>query len=26
VVLQAPGVEGLPCPYRNSQVMVCRVE
>lgn len=26
VVLQAPGVDGLPCPYRNSQVMVCRVE
>jgi hypothetical protein len=26
VVLQAPGVEGLPCPYRNPQVVVCRVE
>ena len=26
VVLQAPGVEGLPCPYRNAQVVVCRVE
>jgi hypothetical protein len=26
VVLQVPGVEGLPCPYRNAQVMVCRVE
>jgi hypothetical protein len=26
VVLQAPGVDGLQCPYRNSQVMVCRVE
>ena len=26
VVLAAPGVEGLPCPYRNSQVAVCRVE
>ena len=26
VVLQAPGVDGLSCPYRNSQVMVCRVE
>ena len=26
VVLQAPGVEGLPCPYRNAAVVVCRVE
>jgi hypothetical protein len=26
VVLQVPGVDGLPCPYRNVQVMVCRVE
>ena len=26
VVLQVPGVDRLPCPYRNSQVMVCRVE
>jgi len=26
VVLAAPGVEGLSCPYRNSQVMICRVE
>ncbi len=26
VVLVAPGVAGLPCPYRNSQVVVCRVE
>ncbi len=26
VVLQASGVDGLPCPYRNPQVMVCRVE
>jgi len=26
VVLQVPGVEGLACPYRNSEVMVCRVE
>jgi hypothetical protein len=26
VVLQVPGVEGLSCPYRNAQVMVCRVE
>lgn len=26
VVLQTPGVSGLPCPYRNSQVMVCSVE
>jgi Dolichyl-phosphate-mannose-protein mannosyltransferase len=26
VVLQAPGVEGLPCPYRSPQVVVCRVE
>jgi len=26
VVLAAPGVAGLPCPYRNSQAMVCRVE
>ena len=26
VVLAAPGVEGLPCPYQNPQVMVCRVE
>jgi hypothetical protein len=26
VVLQTPGVSGLPCPYSNSQVMVCRVE
>ncbi|MGA2355924.1 MAG: glycosyltransferase family 39 protein [Terriglobales bacterium] len=26
VVLQAPGVDSLPCPYRNSQVIVCRVD
>ncbi len=26
VVLQMPGVDGLSCPYRNAQVMVCRVE
>jgi len=26
VVLAAPGVDGLPCPHQNSQVMVCRVE
>ncbi|MGA7630375.1 MAG: hypothetical protein WCB11_06390, partial [Terriglobales bacterium] len=26
VVLQTPGVDGLPCPYRNPQVMVCRLE
>jgi hypothetical protein len=26
VVLQSPGVAGLPCPYQNSQVMVCQVE
>jgi hypothetical protein len=26
VVLQAPGVSGLPCPYENRAVMVCRVE
>jgi len=26
VVLTAPGVEGLSCPYRNAQVVVCRVE
>ena len=26
VVLQVPGVAGLQCPYRNPQVMVCRVE
>jgi hypothetical protein len=26
VVLPVPGVKDLPCPYQNSQVMVCRVE
>jgi hypothetical protein len=26
VVLQAPGVDGLSCPYRNPQVLVCRVD
>jgi hypothetical protein len=26
VVLQSPGVDGMPCPYRNAQVIVCRVE
>lgn len=26
VVLQAPDDKGLPCPYRNDRVMVCRVE
>jgi len=26
VVLVSPGIEGLPCPYRNSQVLVCQVE
>jgi hypothetical protein len=26
VVLATPGVEGMPCPYRNQQVVVCRVE
>lgn len=25
VVLQAPGVAGMDCPYRNSAVMVCRL-
>jgi len=25
-VLTEPGVEGLSCPYRNPQVLVCRVE
>jgi hypothetical protein len=25
VVLQAPGVSGLDCPYRNSTVLVCRL-
>ena len=26
VVLAAPGVAGLPCPFRNAEVVVCRVE
>lgn len=26
VVLQAPAVDGLLCPYTNSQVLVCRVD
>jgi len=26
VVLQAPGRAGLTCPYRNSAVVVCRIE
>ncbi len=26
VILPVPGEEGLPCPYRNWQVVVCRVE
>ena len=26
VVLQGPGEDGLSCPYRNAQVVVCRVE
>ncbi|MGA2434370.1 MAG: DUF6798 domain-containing protein [Bryobacteraceae bacterium] len=26
VVLQQPGVAGLPCPYRNPAVQVCRVD
>jgi len=26
VVLAAPGVAGLPCPFRNPEVVVCRVE
>ncbi len=26
VVLEAPGVAGLPCPYRSPQVVVCQVE
>jgi hypothetical protein len=26
VILPVPGEEGLPCPYRNRQVVVCRVE
>ena len=26
VVLEAPGAEGLPCPFRNAEVVVCRVE
>jgi hypothetical protein len=26
VVLSAPGVEGLSCPYQNTQVVICRVE
>jgi len=25
IALQAPGVPGLTCPYRNSAVVVCRV-
>ena len=25
VVLQAPGVAGMKCPYRNSAVLVCRI-
>jgi hypothetical protein len=26
VVLQPPGIPGLKCPYRNGEVLVCRVE
>ena len=26
VVLQRPGVMGLPCPYQNNAVLVCRLE
>jgi len=26
VVLAAPGVDGMACPYRNPQVLVCRVD
>jgi hypothetical protein len=26
VLLQQPGVRGLPCPYRNDRVLVCRVQ
>jgi hypothetical protein len=26
VVLAAPGVTGMPCPYANEQATVCRVE
>jgi hypothetical protein len=26
VVLPSPGVEGLPCPYRNEKVVVCQVQ
>ena len=26
VVLTAPGVDGLPCPYRNPEIVVCQVE
>ncbi len=26
VVLQRPGVSGLPCPYSNATVMVCRID
>jgi hypothetical protein len=26
IVLQQPGVPGLECPYRNSAVLVCRVD
>jgi hypothetical protein len=25
IVVQQPGVPGLDCPYRNREVMVCRV-
>jgi hypothetical protein len=26
VVLQQPGVPGLPCPYQNAQLLVCRLD
>ena len=26
IVIQSPGVSGLPCPYATSQLLVCRIE
>jgi len=26
IVIQSPGVPGLPCPYATSQLLVCRIE
>jgi hypothetical protein len=26
ILIQAPGVPGLPCPYATSQLLVCRIE